>query len=443
MYNINNEGTTKASNLLTNCTKNVILSMSTEELLELINMTKQQKKEQEILKQHIENFYHIWENDKGVHLSYLPDPEKPKGRKPVTASTRDKLERKIIDFYLKREAMEQDEAEKSRLLCLKDIYPLWLEVKRLETTATSYIRRIDGDWIAYYKDDPIIHMDIRSFKKAGLKEWALKKIRDRELTKTQYYNMSIIIRQCLDYAVDHELIPINPYNQFKVEGKLFRKVKKPLDEKQVFLTSERPLIEAEAWNDYREKNCTSALAIPLIFQIGVRIGELVALKESDISPDGKYIHVQRMAQRQAAQRPDGSWQFSDWKVVEHTKSSAGDRQIFLTTEARRIIQEILQANKENGFYDNGYLFVDKGKRINPRAVDCRIRKYCDHININRKSSHKIRKTFISSLIDGGISINEIRKQAGHESEQVTLHCYSFNRRTINENEADIEKALAV
>ncbi|WP_320972484.1 tyrosine-type recombinase/integrase [Enterocloster bolteae] len=81
--------------------------------------------------------------------------------------------------------------------------------------------------------------------------------------------------------------------------------------------------------------------------------------------------------------------------------------------------------------------------MNSRAVDCRIRKYCDHININRKSSHKIRKTFISSLIDGGISINEIRKQAGHESEQVTLRCYSFNRRTINENEADIEKTLAV
>ncbi|WP_320972461.1 hypothetical protein [Enterocloster bolteae] len=130
--------------------------------------------------------------------------------------------------------------QKSRLSSLENIYPLWLEVKRLEITATSYIRRIDGDWIAYYKDDPIIHMDIRSFKKAGLKEWALKKIRDRELTKTQYYNMSIIIRQWLDHAVDHELIPINPYNQFKVEGKLFRKVKKPLDEKQVFLTSEHP-----------------------------------------------------------------------------------------------------------------------------------------------------------------------------------------------------------
>ena len=36
-----------------------ILGLSTEELLEYINMNKQQKKEQELLKQHIENFYHI------------------------------------------------------------------------------------------------------------------------------------------------------------------------------------------------------------------------------------------------------------------------------------------------------------------------------------------------------------------------------------------------
>lgn len=417
-----------------------IIDTDTEELLELINMT---KKEKAILKEHIENFYHIWENNKGVHLSYLPDPEKPKGRKPVTASTREKLERKIINFYLNREVKEREDAKKECRSSLDDIYPLWLDIKGLETTATSYIRRIDSDWMAYYKDDPIVHMDIKSLSKAYLKEWALKKIRTRELTKTQYYNMSIIIRQCLDYAVDHELITVNPYNQFKVDGKLFRKVKKPMDESQVFLTSERPLIEEEAWNDYREKNCTSALAIPLIFQIGVRVGELVALKESDISADGKYIHIQRMAQRQASQRPDGSWQFSNWKVVEHTKSSAGDRDIFLTPEARRIIHTILQANQENGFYDNGYLFVDKGKRINPRAVDCRLRKYCDHININRKSAHKIRKSYISALIDGGININEIRKQAGHENEHTTLHCYTFNRKTSHENEMDIEKALAV
>lgn len=443
MCNSNNDSCNSPRNKWTFLSKCDIMNLDTEELLELYNMKKQQKLENAILQEHIENFYHIWTNDKGIFLSYLPDSTKPKGRKPVTATTKEKLERKIIDFYLEQEQKKENQKEQERLSTIRNIYPLWLNIKGLETKATSYIRRIDNDWNAYYTTDPIIDMDIRTFTKAILKEWALNKVRDKELTKTQYYNMSMIIRQCLDYAVDHELIPINPYNQFTVDKKLLKKVKQPEDGTQVFLTNERPLIECEAWSDFEEKNCTSALAIPLAFQLGVRLGELIAIKETDISPDGKYLHIQRMVQKQEQQHPDGSWYPARWEAVEHTKSSAGDRMIYLTEEARRIIKVILDSNKENGFNDDGFLFIHGGKRINPRAVDTRIRKYCDHINISSKSTHKIRKTYISALLDGGININEIRKQVGHEDERTTLKNYCFNRKTSVENESDMEKALAV
>lgn len=419
-----------------------IMNIDTGELSEAIAMKKQQKLEKAILQQHLENFYHIWTNHKGVYLSYLPAPDKPKSRKPVTASTREALERKIIDFYLNQEAEAAKKKEQERLSTLRAIYPKWLNIKSLETNASTYIRRIDTDWKKYYLNDPIVDMDIRTFTKASLKEWALLKIRSMELTKRQYYNMTVIIRQCLDYAADHELIPVNPFSQFKVESKLFKKVKKPEDNTQVFLKTEQPLIEAEAWREFQEKGCTTALAIPLAFQTGVRLGELVTLKASDISKDGKYIHVQRMAQRQERQKPDGTWYPAVWVTTDHVKSSAGDRYVYLTAEARRIIKAILSSNVENKFQDDGFLFVHGGKRINPRAVDTRIRKYCDHININCKSTHKIRKSYISALLDAGININEIRKQVGHEDERTTLHNYCFNRRNEMENESDMEKALA-
>ena len=129
-------------------------------------------------------------------------------------------------------------------------------------------------------------------------------------------------------------------------------------------------------------------------------------------------------------------------VVEHTKSSASDRYVYLTKEARKIIKKIQDSDEENGFSDDGFLFVHGGKRISPRAVDTRIRKYCDHININAKSRHKVRKSYISSLLDGGLNINEVRKQIGHEDERTPLHNYCFNRNDMETNEADMEKALA-
>ncbi len=414
-----------------------------EELLDEIKMAKQKKHEKELLQQHIEKFYHIWKNDKGIFLSYLPDETKPKKRRPVTATTQERLERKIIDFYLEMENAEKKEKETQLLSTLRKLYPVWLNYKGLETTATTYIRRIDTDWKAYYVNDPIIDKDIRKLTKVNLKEWALTQIREHQMTKTQYYNMTVIIRQTLDYAVDLEIIPVNPFRQFKVDVKLFQKVKKPEDSTQVFLNNERPAIEAEAWNEFHEKGCTTALAVPLAFQTGLRLGELVALKECDLSEDGKYLHVQRMLQRVERQRPDGTWYPAQWETVEHTKTSAGERSVYLTLTARKIIQTILDSNKEHGFYDSSFLFVHGGKRITPRAVDTRIRKYCDKIDIDCKSTHKIRKSYISALLDSGININEVRKQVGHEDEKTTLRNYCFNRKERIDNESDFEKALAV
>ena len=248
---------------------------------------------------------------------------------------------------------------------LRAIYPQWLKLKGLETTATSYIRRIDDDWKAYYLNDAIIDKDIREFTKADLKEWALTKIRGKSLTKKQYYNMALIIRHSLDYAVDRGMLPSNPYNDFKIDGKLFRKVKKPNDDTQVFLTTERPLIEAEAWQDFHDNGYVTALAIPLAFQTGVRLGELTAIKETDICHNGKYLHIQRMAQKLERQRPDGTWYPATWITVEHVKTSASDRYIYLTEEARRILKIIMDANAESGSYDEGFLFSAKRKAHHP------------------------------------------------------------------------------
>ena len=89
-----------------------------------------------------------------------------------------------------------------------------------------------------------------------------------------------------------------------------------------------------------------------------------------------------------------------------------------------------------------FLFFQNNEPITPTAINSRIRKYCNRINTKQKGIHKIRKTYISTLLDAGININEIRKQVGHEDERTTLHNYAFNRAEISQNEANIEKALA-
>jgi len=44
-----------------------------------------------------------------------------------------------------------------------------------------------------------------------------------------------------------------------------------------------------------------------------------------------------------------------------------------------------------------------------------------------KSIHKIRKKLISTSIDSGLNIDEIRRIAGHEDAQTTFNSYCYNR----------------
>lgn len=65
--------------------------------------------------------------------------------------------------------------------------------------------------------------------------------------------------------------------------------------------------------------------------------------------------------------------------------------------------------------------------------------YCDKVDITRKSSHKIRKTFISNLIENGFNPKVITKLVGHEDYQTTLKSYCRSLKSQSELENSLDK----
>lgn len=76
------------------------------------------------------------------------------------------------------------------------------------------------------------------------------------------------------------------------------------------------------------------------------------------------------------------------------------------------------------------------------SLDRKLRTLCRRIGIEEKSLHKIRKIYISTLIDQGVNLNTIREMVGHEDERVTLNSYCFDRRNTEQIEEQLEKALS-
>ena len=162
------------------------------------------------------------------------------------------------------------------------------------------------------------------------------------------------------------------------------------------------------------------------FFTGVRIGELCALKFTDI--ENGILSVSRMLQKDTD------------KVVEHTKSHE-DREVILTDGALELV-EIARRYQEEHDCQSEYIFSITKKPLEYREVNALLKKYCKSVGILYRPSHSSRKTYISSLIDAGININTVRSYAGHADERTTYFNYCYDRTPDAEKKQLLEKALA-
>lgn len=394
------------------------------------------QKRKELLERHP---YSIWEGKDKKWRTYLPDEEK--GRRLVKRNSEKDIQDCVIEYW-KCNSEEEKQKRTAKEISLKKIFPDWLNYKQIHTNSTSYTKKITADWKKYYACQPdFIDMPLQKMTSMFLDEWAHGMIKKFELTKKAYYNMSMILRQCLDYAVECGYIAENVFSGIKINTKMFRRVKKKSGDSQVYtIDEEERLIKDMIRRFQNNPKNTAPLAVMLAFEIGVRIGELCVLKFDDI--EGNYIHIQRQEVREYERADDFTMKFKCYKVVEYTKSEDGFRDIYLTETARKIIGLAHHMNMVNGEYcDEGYIFVKEHRNINHYSIQAMILRGCRRINMEVKTSHKIRKTYISTLIDSGLNIDAIRRFAGHSDERTTYGNYCYNRLTDKQTEEVVEEAL--
>ncbi len=387
-------------------------------------MSMKKKQTERILNNHP---YSIYQDAKGRWYTYVEDSTRKNNRRLIAKSTKEKLEDALVKHY-----KEADEDYKLKRATLETLHPVWLEHKSMHTNAKTSITRLESDWKTYYLNSDIIKVPIISLTKLMLDEWVHTLIQTHHLTKKKYYNITLIIRQELAYAVDLGIIQSNPMDSVKVNGKrMFRPEKKKPNETQVYLESEFIQLKELAWEDYENKVKVyelSPLAVLFMFYTGVRISEVCTLRYEDILTSDSIL-ICRMLRRDTKE------------IVDHPKGTYGHRTVFLPSEAKHLIQTAKERQQELGVDDNGYIFSINGQYVSYHAVSDLYRKYSQKLGIIKKTSHKARKTYISNLIEGNVNINTIREMVGHVDERTTLGNYCFDVCTEKERFQRIENAL--
>ena len=374
----------------------------------------------------------------------IPDKTLKNGCFRRRSKNREDIENKLCDYFIELEKRQQADKEQNTMT-LKELFYEFMEYKKSKVSGGT-INRMMQDWKKFYEPHTeFIHKPFVEITKIDVDNLLNDIVNERTMKDKAFKNMCGVLKQTFEYAVNAEYIDKSPY-RVEVNKKKITPTRKKANEKEVFTSKERDILikemERRIQNDPLN---TVPLAIMLDFEIGVRCGELLALKESDIiSENGTsklYIHRQVVKENNITDLENIKQ--IGWNVVDYTKSDCGERKIPLTPKALEYIDRIRQINVLNGNQNKGFLFLtEDGTIITRDALDGQLRRGCAYAGIPIRSMHKIRKTYASTLYQRGISITIISKLLGHADESTTMKHYIFNLKDETETDSLVLNALS-
>ena len=351
----------------------------------------------------------------------------------VVGKTEDELYRKLYDFYFG----EKVQLKKKTIL---DYYPEWLKEKMATDIKSNTAKRYDQDFNRYYRDEPLskvlLETPVTALKTSTLKTWAYQMIQKHSMTRRQYGNCSLIIRQLLDYLVENEIIDQNVFLNFTVRKNVFRRTPKKSAETQIFYDKERIDIMNIAEEKAVEKNDESFIAIPLMFMTGLRIDECLALSFSDFDREANSLYVHASIAVVENLLPDGTWATRGYEYKEYLKGNADAGMIDIPDACFDLLETIRGIHQKKGI-DRDRLFDVK----TPNNIQMKLYRICDELGIERRSPHKERKTYISTLINNGADIDYVRSQARHKDLNTTLKSYVYSTSEKDEKVALLNSLL--
>lgn len=151
---------------------------------------------------------------------------------------------------------------------------------------------------------------------------------------------------------------------------------------------------------------------------GIRVGEAVALSFNDFVSDTSAV-IHRTETRYLK---DGKYHF---RLSDAPKTEAGFRTIFIPESYAWIVKEIRRMLPFAEF-----LATNKaGERMTTNCLRHRLRRVCKWAGIEQKSTHKMRKTFCSIILDAGFDHNLVTSVMGHTDIRTSETFYHFDRKT--------------
>ena len=384
----------------------------------------------------------IYYSEKSGWFTSVDDVTCPRGKRKIRKCSEERLWLALYEWYSTPHADTTEEVTVSKPK-LADVYNMWRDWFLVPGENDSNVHRIDIAFSTYYTDEPLtqplMNKPMEEITSLELRQWADQLLRKYQpIDKQKFSRIFLPIKRCYEYASDEDynIVPEDLWIKArkKINRKLITPHRTPSDESQVFTNDIRHILRQEILQDMdKQKSRPTSAGLQILFMLetGLRIGECCGLKWTDIK--NGMLQVRRQA--------------NNSEVKEWLKTTNGYRDIPLTDEAFKILAMVRAFNRQNNL-NAEWIFQSADESIDYRlsynAVNNKLSKLCTNLGIDKKTSHKLRKTCLSNLMTSQeISTRTIQRFAGHSDITTTLRYYTYDTSSKEEQRKAINKALTL
>lgn len=293
-------------------------------------------------------------------------------------------------------------------ITIDQLAPLWLSEIQFNvkpSTYATYFNLIRSQIIPFFKN-----YKIENFDSLLLYQFANEKLRKGRinncggLSAKTVKDMLMIIRLIFTFAQTNYGINI---------ALKFPTIKNSTKNISTLTKQEQMRLENYVLSNL---NCET-IGILICLYTGIRIGELCALKWSDIDFHSNVLHISRTAQR--ITNTDRCSISKTKLLIDTPKSIHSIRSIPLPNFLCSLLKNLYTSNLKKCFL----LSSKFNKILEPRNYQYKFKHYLKDCNLTPTNFHTLRHTFATRCVEEDFDIKSLSEILGHANINITLNRY--------------------
>ena len=288
------------------------------------------------------------------------------------------------------------------LFPLIDYIDHWLETFKRDSVKPSTYDRLLTSRKALEKY-PIARMSIGGITLEHIQIY-VNTLTDQGYALTTIKKQARIVTAPLKHAAAMHHIPIDPTYGIKYPART--NVKKESRDVVAYTEAEQKVLSAR-FDTYAHPAYAVAA---LMMETGLRIGEALSLRWSEVEIFRKRLHVRATVVRLANKKQS--------VVQDDPKTHSSKRTIPLSPKAIQILER-MQQDKQNEWVFNN----TDGERLSYEAVRYQLQRICKRTGIAFHGTHVFRHTFATNCYHKGMDVKILSKFLGHSDVNITYNTY--------------------